>query len=552
MSKALIELKNLSIQAGQNVLVDAVTLQIPAASIMGLVGESGSGKTLTALSILQLLPKNLRKTSGTILYTAANDIPKDLGACSTRELNKIRGKRITMIFQEPMTSLNPTMKCGKQVREALITHLSISSRDAKRKTLELFDEVKLPDPERIYRSWPHELSGGQRQRVMIAQALSTSPDLLIADEPTTALDVTVQKSILELLLGLKEKYKLSILFISHDLMVVSQIADTVAVMYRGQIVENGTKDAVLNSPKSEYTRGLIACKPRLDRNPHRLPTIADHMEGRSEKNTPTVNSPTKGSKSETLFTVEHLSVTYPGKRRNEAVAAVKKVSFDILKGETLGLVGESGCGKTTLGRALLQLINEKSGSVSYKGERIDQLSEKRFRSFRREMQIVFQDPYSSLNPRKTVGSILGEPLIIHQLVSGKQQINTECHRLLDQVGLPASSLNMYPHQFSGGQRQRIGIARALACRPEFIVLDESVSALDVSVQAQVINLLNDLKDSLNLTYLFISHDLTVVKYVSDRIIVMSAGEIVESGDAEQIYLNPVSAYTRKLIKAIPR
>lgn len=550
MSKALIELNNLSIQVEQTILVDAVSMQIPAGSIMGLVGESGSGKTLTALSILQLLPKNLSKTSGTILYTS-NGLSTDLGSCSTRELNKIRGNRISMIFQEPMTSLNPTMKCGKQVQEALTTHLSLSSREAKKKTLGLFDEVKLPDPERIYQSWPHELSGGQRQRVMIAQALSTSPDLLIADEPTTALDVTVQKSILELLLGLKEKYQLSILFISHDLMVVSQIADTVAVMYKGQIVESGTKDAVLNAPTSVYTRGLIACKPRLDRNPHRLPTIADHMDGSAEKIASTESPSSPLQETETLFSIEKLSVTYPGKKRGGEVHAVNQVSFDIRKGETLGLVGESGCGKTTLGRALLKLINEKSGSVSYKGEQINQLSEKKFRAFRREMQIVFQDPYSSLNPRKTIGSILAEPLIIHKLVSGKQQINAECLKLLEQVGLPATSLNMYPHQFSGGQRQRIGIARALACRPEFIVLDESVSALDVSVQAQVINLLNDLKDTLNLTYLFISHDLTVVKYVSDRIIVMSAGEIVERGDAEQIYLNPVNAYTRKLIDAIP-
>ncbi len=551
MSKALIELDNLSLQTEETLLVDAVSMHIPAGSIMGLVGESGSGKTLTALSILQLLPKNITQTSGTIQYTAGG-LTTDLRSCSTKDLNKIRGNRISMIFQEPMTSLNPTMRCGKQVQEALTTHLSLSTKEAKKRTLKLFDEVKLPDSERIYRSWPHELSGGQRQRVMIAQALSTSPDLLIADEPTTALDVTVQKSILELLLGLKKKYQLSILFISHDLMVVSQVADTVTVMYKGQIVENGTKDAVLNTPKSEYTRGLIACKPRLDMNPHRLPTIADYMEGRTEDMAASTSKAAPLPKTESLFSIKGLNVTYPGRKRGEGVKAVNQVSFDIFKGETLGLVGESGCGKTTLGRALIQLIRGKSGSISYKGKRIDQLSERKFRTFRREMQIVFQDPYSSLNPRKTIGSIIAEPLIVHKLVSGKQQINAECLKLMEQVDLPASSLNMYPHQFSGGQRQRIGIARALACRPEFIVLDESVSALDVSVQAQVINLLNDLKDALDLTYLFISHDLTVVKYVSDRIIVMSAGEIVESGDAEQIYLDPASAYTQKLIDAIPR
>lgn len=551
MSDAVLQLNDLTIQSEEKLLVDHISMTIPAGSIMGLVGESGSGKTLTALSILKLLHNSLNLTSGSIVYTA-NNKEVDLTTCSTKQLNTIRGNRIAMIFQEPMTSLNPTMRCGKQVKESISTHLDLSRKEAKELTIHLFNEVKLPNPERIYNAWPHELSGGQRQRVMIAQALSTSPDLLIADEPTTALDVTVQKSILELLLALKEKYHLSILFISHDLMVVSQIADEVSVMYKGKIVEHGTKDKVLNKPLSEYTKGLLACKPSLDKKPYRLPTVSDYLQ----KNIPQSSSSKKQSKREEnrnpLLAVNDLTVSYPGNRRKAEITAVKSVSFEVFKGETLGLVGESGCGKTSLGRALLQLLNEKTGSILYKGTAINELNERKLRSLRRELQIVFQDPYSSLNPRQTIGSILAEPLIIHQLVKGKNDINAECIRLLEQVGLPSESLNKYPHQFSGGQRQRIGIARALACQPEFIVLDESVSALDVSVQAQVINLLNDLKVSLDLTYLFISHDLTVVKYVSDRIIVMSDGNIVEQGDAEQIYMNPTNSYTRKLIEAIPR
>lgn len=551
MSKAVLQLNDLTIQYEDIQLVDHVSMTIPKGSIMGLVGESGSGKTLTALSILKLLPNNLNITNGEILYKA-NNKDVNLSSCSTKHLNTIRGNRISMIFQEPMTSLNPTMRCGKQVKESITTHLDVSQKKAKEKTIHLFNEVKLPDPERIYNAWPHELSGGQRQRVMIAQALSTSPDLLIADEPTTALDVTVQKSILELLLALKEKYQLSILFISHDLMVVSQIADEVSVMYKGKIIENGTKEEVLNKPVNEYTKGLLACKPRLDMKPYRLPTISDYIQKSDAQIASPKKQPRKEENKHLLFAVNDLTVSYPGKKREEDITAVNKVSFEVFKGETLGLVGESGCGKTSLGRALLQLLKEKSGTIQYKGITINELSEKKFRSLRRELQIVFQDPYSSLNPRQTIGSILAEPLIIHKLLKGKKKINAECIRLLEQVGLPSESLNKYPHQFSGGQRQRIGIARALACRPEFIVLDESVSALDVSVQAQVINLLNDLKESLNLTYLFISHDLTVVKYVSDRIIVMSEGNIVEQGDAEQIYMNPANSYTQKLIEAIPR
>ncbi len=551
MTDAILHLNNLSIASEQNLLVDNVSMKINAGSIMGLVGESGSGKTLTALSILNLLAKNLDITSGSVIYSPGNK-EVNLSSCSRRQLNTIRGNRISMIFQEPMTSLNPTMKCGKQVKESLITHLKISMKEAKKRTIHLFNEVKLPDPERMYHSWPHELSGGQRQRVMIAMALSTSPDLLIADEPTTALDVTVQKSILELLLSLKEKYNLSILFISHDLMVVSQIADEVSVMYQGKIVESGSKNEVMNSPKSQYTIGLLACKPRLDKNPYRLPTISDFLQKKNFVK-PRAKKQNKQVKyNQPLLAVKDLTVSYPGKKKSGDITAVNSVSFEVFKGETLGLVGESGCGKTSLGRALLHLLNEKSGSISYKGTKINMLREKKFRSLRKELQIVFQDPYSSLNPKKTIGSILAEPLIVHKLVKGKKEINTELIRLLEQVGLPASCQNKYPHQFSGGQRQRIGIARALACQPEFIVLDESVSALDVSVQAQVINLLNDLKELYKLTYLFISHDLTVVKYVSDRIIVMSEGNIVEQGDAEQIYMNPANSYTRKLIEAIPR
>nr|MDA3822287.1 ABC transporter ATP-binding protein [Bacteroidales bacterium] len=485
--------------------------------------------------------------SGSINFILPNGT-SDVIQYSEKELNTIRGDCISMIFQEPMTSLNPSIRCGFQAMETLIVKKKMPATKAKEKILELFREVMLPDVSRIFQAWPHELSGGQKQRVMIAMALANSPDLLIADEPTTALDVTVQKSILELLLKLKAKFNLSILFITHDLMVLNQIADEIVVMYNGEIVESGNKDTIMTKPSNPYTKGLLACKPGLENQPNRLPVIADFVEGKRPVHIPKRKHDI--SEDDIILSVNNLDVTFGSKKKS--VQAVKKVSLDVYKGETLGLVGESGCGKTTLGRAILQLIQASSGSVIYEGKPLDTLKGKALRKIRRNIQIVFQDPYSSLNPGKTIGNILAEPMHIHKLVKGKRKIETQVFKLMEQVGLPNDAINLYPHQFSGGQRQRIGIARALACQPNFIVLDESVSALDVSVQAQILNLLNDLKDEYNLTYIFISHDLTVVKYMSDRIMVMSEGEIVEAGKPEAIYLNPAQAYTRKIIDSIPR
>jgi peptide/nickel transport system ATP-binding protein len=567
MNEPVLKIRDLEIKTAEKALVNNISLDIHRRSITGLVGESGSGKTLTALSVLRLLPTGVTANSGSIIFQE-NGIEADLLHIPLKALNRIRGNRIAMIFQEPMTCLNPSMKCGKQAMEPLLK-VQVATRAAKEKIIHMFGEVQLPDPKSIFDAWPHELSGGQRQRVMIAMALATSPALLIADEPTTALDVTVQKSILNLLNDLKDRYNLGVLFITHDLLVLKQIADEVAVMYQGEIVEKGTTERVMEYPSTPYAKGLLACRPRLDEKPPRLPTISDFIDPaltlpsrKAEHSSQKPGSPSQEAdppsrkieapsrkKGEVLLRVENLHVNFKSRRRS--VNAVDAVSFDVYEGETLGLVGESGCGKTTLGRTILQLIRSDSGSVIYRGTALDRLNSKALRKLRKNIQIVFQDPYSSLNPGKTIGSMITEPMHVHRLVKNREEAEAAAHQLLEQVGLPAEAYNLYPHQFSGGQRQRIGIARALACKPEFMVLDESVSALDVSIQAQILNLLNDLKKAYYLTYIFISHDLTVVKYMSDRVMVMSEGRIIESGTAEQIYLKPSEGYTKKLIDSIP-
>ncbi len=462
-----------------------------------------------------------------------------------------------MIFQEPMTSLNPVQKCGAQVVEMLLAHEEVSYKEARKRTLSLFEEVMLPRPEKIFDSYPHEISGGQKQRVMIAMALICHPDVLIADEPTTALDVTVQKAIIELLRTLQKRYHIGIIFITHDLGVIAQIADEVAVMYKGEVVEQGSINDVLYHPQHPYTQGLLACRPPLDCRPQRLPTVKDFLEGHvpecSER--PLCGTPSDGGKP--LLRVRNLEVTYAleknilGKATKE-LKAVDGLSFDLYRGETLGLVGESGCGKSTLGRAILQLIDRSSGSVEYDGVPLNKLSASENKALRRKMQIVFQDPYSSLNPRMTIGEAIMEPLKCHHLMESAQSRRERVLELMGQVGLAEDWFNRYPHEFSGGQRQRVCIARALVLEPELVVCDESVSALDVSVQAQVLNLLNDLKERYGYTYLFITHDLSVVKFLSDRIMVMEKGRIVESGPTDALFANPRHPYTQKLLAALPK
>ena len=551
----LLQVRDLSVCFNGHAVVDKISYTLHRGETLGIVGESGSGKSVSSLALMGLLPDNA-SISGSAMLGG-----EELLGLTETQFRKVRGKRVSMIFQEPMTSLNPVHRCGVQVVEMLQLHEDVCDDEARKRVLQLFEEVRLPRPEQIFDSYPHEISGGQKQRVMIAMALVCHPEVVIADEPTTALDVTVQKTILELLRELQRTRNLSVIFISHDLGVIAQIADNIVVMYQGKVVEQGTSNEILHNPQVPYTQGLLACRPPLDSRPRRLPTVADYI-GEVKKNGTDepqafVGNPPNVTEKKPLLTVSHLSVTYAleknllGKVKKE-LQAVDDISFEVYKGETMGLVGESGCGKTTLGRAILRLVESASGSIFFDGKRLDTLSKNELRRIRSRIQIIFQDPYSSLNPRMTVGQTLMEPLASHGMGGDRKQQNQKVLDLMERVGLKHEWFNRYPHEFSGGQRQRICIARALVLDPELVICDESVSALDVSVQAQVLNLLNELKEQFGYTYIFISHDLSVVHFISDRIMVMQSGKLVELGDSDSLFSSPQALYTRKLLDAIPR
>lgn len=564
MAQPLLSIQDLSIsfitEEAVNKALHHVSFEVNQGEIVALVGESGSGKSVTSLSILRLLPSPPAVVnSGQILFCEDGRHPLDLLRLGNQAFREVRGNKISMIFQEPMTSLNPVFTCGQQVAEALRNHKKISKQQAKQETIEWFEKVKLPDPEGFYKRYPHQLSGGQKQRVMIALAMCCKPSLLICDEPTTALDVTVQKNVLELIKELQRETGMGVIFITHDLGVVAQIADRAIVMYRGSIIEEGLVKDIFSNPQQPYTKALIACRPVNHQRGARLPVVADFLD--TDKNqqpvVPLSNQIKQLLPEKKLITVSNLSVHYTQKKNwlgqpISYIKAVDDVSFDVYENETLGIVGESGCGKTTLGRTLLQLIPATKGSIVYKNEDLGSYSASRLRTLRQQLQIVFQDPYSSLNPRKKIGAAIEEPLQVHGIIKSAAARKKKVTELLQKVGLLPEHYNRYPHEFSGGQRQRIVIARALALQPSFIICDESVSALDVSVQAQVLNLLNDLKKEFGFTIVFISHDLSVVRYISDRIIVMNKGKIEETGAADDIYEKPQTAYTQRLINAIPK
>jgi peptide/nickel transport system ATP-binding protein len=568
MPEPLLKIEDLSVSfttaAGTVNALKNISISVHRGEVLAIVGESGSGKSVTSLSVLQLIPSPPAQYLSGKIWFHKHGQPVNLLQLSPTEMASIRGRDIAMIFQEPMTSLNPVLTCGFQVTEAIRTHRKISAEEARQKTLALFEQVQLPDPTTVFKKYPHQLSGGQKQRVMIAMAMSCEPSLLICDEPTTALDVTVQKNILQLLRNLQHQNNMGVIFITHDLGVVAEIADRVAVMYRGDIVEEATTAALFRNPSHPYTKALLACRPGLHPKGERLPVVSDFMETGAENivkaSTHSVEKPgeklTNPSPAR-LLSVSELKVHFPVKRSwlgkvTAYTAAVDGVSFDVMEGETLGLVGESGCGKSTLGRAILRLIDATGGDIHYKGTDLLKCSDTEMQALRRDMQIIFQDPYSSLNPRITIGEAIAEPLQVHRLAATASARRDKVVELLEKVGLTAAHYNRYPHEFSGGQRQRIVIARALALQPSFVICDESVSALDVSVQAQVLNLLNDLKKEFGFTAIFISHDLSVVRYISDRIMVMNKGKIEETGSPDDIYLRPQTAYTRRLIEAIPR
>lgn len=581
----ILEVKNLQTNfysdKGVTKAINNISFTLKKGETVGIVGESGSGKSVTSLSIMRLIPNPPGKIEGgEVILHSRFDGTLDLLQLPENKMRTMRGDDVAMIFQEPMTSLNPVYTCGDQVMEAIILHQKVSREEAKKITIEMFNKVNLPRPESMFDAYPHQISGGQKQRVMIAMALSCNPSVLIADEPTTALDVTVQANILNLLRKLRAEMDTSIIFISHDLGVIAEICDKVIVMYKGKIVEQGSVWEIFSNPQHPYTKGLLACRPRLDLRLKVLPTVSDFMVENAdgtiseiEQNKFTsvgeailanIVSETEYreqvysyTKKDPILEVKNLKVHFPVtkgllNRVVDTVKAVDDVSFKVYPGETLGLVGESGCGKTTLGRAILGLIESTSGEIIFDGRNIANYTKEEFRHLRKDIQIIFQDPYSSLNPRMTVGEAIMEPMKVHKVLENDFARKKRVIELLETVNLKAEHFNLYPHQFSGGQRQRICIARALALNPRFIICDESVSALDVSVQAQVLNLLNNLKKQFGFTYIFISHDLSVVKFMSDRMIVMNKGKIEEMGISDDIYQNPQKEYTRNLINAIPK
>jgi peptide/nickel transport system ATP-binding protein len=558
-TKKILDVSGLNISFGKNkkttTVVNSIDFSLYENEILAIVGESGSGKSVTSKAIMGLLSDKNTHIKGRIEFEQTS-----LLSISPKEFAGLRGNDIAMIFQEPMSALNPSLTCGFQVAEILLHHNKVTASQVKKEVLQLFEKVKLPRPQDIYTSYPHQISGGQMQRVIIAMAIACKPKILIADEPTTALDVTVQKEILQLLKDLQKQTGMSVLFISHDLALVCELADRVVVMYKGSIIEKGSVKEIFEAPKMPYTKALLASRPTLDVRYKILPTIASIADNSFTPKS--ISAQQRAKKHQKIYTktpllrVENIAKSYFSKvgffGQTQEIKAVNGVSFDVFEGETLGLVGESGCGKSTLGKVILQLEKATKGAIFYKGKEITSLKSKDLRSLRKDIQLIFQDPYASLNPRKIIGEAIMEPMEVHDIGGSKKQQKEKAMKLLSRVGLESSYFHRYPHELSGGQRQRVGIARTIAMEPKLVICDESVSALDISVQAQVLNLLNELKEDFGFTYIFISHDLAVVKYMADQLLVMNQGAIEELGDADEIYANPVKKYTKKLIDSIPK
>ena len=558
-TKKILDVSGLNISFGKNkkttTVVNSIDFSLYENEILAIVGESGSGKSVTSKAIMGLLSDKNTHIKGRIEFEQTS-----LLSISPKEFAGLRGNDIAMIFQEPMSALNPSLTCGFQVAEILLHHNKVTASQVKKEVLQLFEKVKLPRPQDIYTSYPHQISGGQMQRVIIAMAIACKPKILIADEPTTALDVTVQKEILQLLKDLQKQTGMSVLFISHDLALVCELADRVVVMYKGSIIEKGSVKEIFEAPKMPYTKALLASRPTLDVRYKILPTIASIADNSFTPKS--ISAQQRAKKHQKIYTktpllrVENIAKSYFSKvgffGQTQEIKAVNGVSFDVFEGETLGLVGESGCGKSTLGKVILQLEKATKGAIFYKGKEITSLKSKDLRSLRKDIQLIFQDPYASLNPRKIIGEAIMEPMEVHNIGGSKKQQKEKAMKLLSRVGLESSYFHRYPHELSGGQRQRVGIARTIAMEPKLVICDESVSALDISVQAQVLNLLNELKEDFGFTYIFISHDLAVVKYMADQLLVMNQGAIEELGDADEIYANPIKKYTKKLIDSIPK